>query len=106
MEESRHQSLPTYRENFPGKRPQATLAAPYSLRLKPDATVSMPLHWDEVTTGLKMKDFTIYNTMERMPKQGDIFRGVPGKGINLKKKFLKNIEIAFGNQEMLASLQL
>ena len=72
--------------DFLQNRPQATLAAPYSLRPKPDATVSMPLHWNEVTKGLKMKDFTIFNAMDRIKQQGDIFTGVLGKGINLKKQ--------------------
>ena len=47
--------------DFLQNRPQATVAAPYSLRPKPGATVSMPLHWDEVKKGLQMKDFTIFN---------------------------------------------
>ena len=34
--------------DFLQNRPHATIAAPYSLRPKPGATVSMPLHWDEV----------------------------------------------------------
>ncbi len=59
--------------DFLQNRPQATLAAPYSLRPKPGATVSMPLHWDEVKKGLKMKDFTIFNSVERIKEQGDIF---------------------------------
>jgi bifunctional non-homologous end joining protein LigD len=66
-------------------RPQATLAAAYSLRPKPGATVSMPLHWDEVKKGLKMKDFTIKNALERIKSEGDIFKPVLGKGIDLKK---------------------
>lgn len=66
-------------------RPQATLAAPYSLRPKPGATVSMPLYWEEVKPGLKMTDFTIFNAMERIKSEGDIFKPVMGKGINLKK---------------------
>ena len=70
-------------------RPKATLAAPYSLRPKPGATVSMPLHWEEVTKGLKMKDFTIANALERIKSEGDIFKPVLGKGINLEKA-LKN----------------
>ena len=44
--------------DFLQNRPQATLAAPYSLRPKPGATVSMPLHWDELKKGLRMQDFT------------------------------------------------
>jgi len=84
-------------------RPQATLAAPYSLRPKPDATVSMPLHWEEVNKGLKMKDFTIFNAVERIKQTGDIFTGVLGKGINLKKT-LQNIEKVFGKQNMHKSL--
>ena len=90
--------------DFLQNRPQATLAAPYSLRPKPDATVSMPLQWDEVTKGLKMKDFTIFNAMERIQKQGDIFKGVLGKGINLKK-VLKNVEKVYGKVEMHKSLK-
>ncbi len=71
--------------DFLQNRPQATVAAPYSLRPKPGATVSMPLHWDEVKKGLKMSDFTIYNAIERIKSVGDIFKPVLGKGINLEK---------------------
>lgn len=71
--------------DFLQNRPAATLAAPYSLRPKPDATVSMPLHWDEVVKGLKMSDFTIANALDRIRSEGDIFKPVLGKGINLKK---------------------
>jgi bifunctional non-homologous end joining protein LigD len=66
-------------------RAQATVAAPYSVRPKQGATVSMPLHWDEVKKGLKMSDFTIYNALERIESVGDIFKPVLGKGINLEK---------------------
>jgi len=71
--------------DFLQNRPQATLAAPYSVRPKPGATVSMPLHWDEVKKGLKMSDFTLYNAMKRISKTGDIFMPVIKKGIDLKK---------------------
>jgi bifunctional non-homologous end joining protein LigD len=71
--------------DFLQNRAQATIAAPYSVRPKPGATVSMPLAWDEVKKGLKMKDFTIFNAMERIESLGDIFRPVLGKGIDLKK---------------------
>ncbi len=71
-------------------RPKATLAAPYSVRPKPGATVSMPLHWEEVRKGLKMADFTIKNAIARIREQGDIFKPVLQKGIDLKK-VLKNI---------------
>ncbi len=89
--------------DFLQNRPQATLAAPYSLRPKPDATVSMPLDWNEVTTGLKMKDFTIFNAIDRIKQHGDIFTGVLGKGINLKNA-IKKIQLVFGEQEMHKSL--
>lgn len=71
--------------DFLQNRPQATLAAPYSVRPKRGATVSMPLHWDEVKKGLKMSDFTLYNAMKRISKTGDIFMPVIKKGIDLKK---------------------
>jgi len=91
--------------DFLQNRPQATLAAPYSLRPKPDATVSMPLHWDEVVKGLKVNDFTIFNAVERLKKQGDIFSNVLGKGINLKK-VIKKIKTTFGVMQIHKSLMI
>jgi len=71
--------------DFLQNRPHATIAAAYSVRPKPGATVSMPLHWDEVKKGLKISDFTLFNAIERMHAVGDIFKPVLGKGIDLKK---------------------
>jgi bifunctional non-homologous end joining protein LigD len=64
-------------------RPKATLAAPYSVRPKPGATVSMPLHWDEVKKGLQLRDFTIRNATERIRAEGDLFAPVMQAGIDL-----------------------
>jgi bifunctional non-homologous end joining protein LigD len=77
--------------DFLQNRPQATLATAYSLRPKPDATVSMPLHWEEVKKGLKMQDFTIHNAISRIREEGDLFKPVLGKGINMKKA-IENLE--------------
>ncbi|RNL52167.1 DNA ligase D [Pedobacter jejuensis] len=71
--------------DFLQNRPGATIAGPYSLRPKIGATVSMPLHWEEIKPGLKMTDFNIFNAIERLKKEGDLFKGVLGKGIDLKK---------------------
>ncbi|WP_276347242.1 DNA ligase D [Daejeonella sp. JGW-45] len=75
--------------DFLQNRPGATIAGPYSLRPKPGATVSMPLHWDEVKSGLKMKDFTIFTAVDRLKQEGDIFKGVLGKGIDLEQVIKK-----------------
>ncbi len=80
--------------DFLQNRPQATIAAPYSLRPKPGATVSMPLHWEEVKKGMKMTDFTIRNAVERARSEGDLFKPVLGKGINMEKA-LKKLESLF-----------
>ena len=81
--------------NFLQNRPQATVAGPYSLRPKPGAPVSMPLHWDEVKKGLKITDFNIHNAMDRINEQGDIFKKVLGDGINMEK-VIKKISSVFG----------
>lgn len=96
-----HAELPTFTsiERLTGKRkgkiyldflqnrPQATVAGPYSLRPKPGATVSAPLHWEEVKKGLKMRDFTIFNMVERLKEVGDLFKPVVGKGITIPSAF-------------------
>jgi bifunctional non-homologous end joining protein LigD len=75
--------------DFLQNRPQATIAGPYSLRPKPGATVSMPLHWDEVKPGLTMRDFTIFNAVDRLKVTGDLFAGTLGKGIDLEQAVVK-----------------
>jgi len=75
--------------DFLQNRPQATVAAPYSLRPKPFAPVSMPLHWEEVKKGLKIKDHNLKNSVSRLREIGDLFKGVIGKGINMKKAITK-----------------
>lgn len=80
--------MPEKRKNklyldFLQNRQGQTLAAPYSLRPTPDATVSMPLHWDEVVPSLKPTDFTIKNALTRLKREGDLWKPVLGKGIDL-----------------------
>jgi bifunctional non-homologous end joining protein LigD len=71
--------------DFLQNREGQTLAAPYSLRPTPDANVSMPLHWDEVTPKLEPTDFTIKNAHRRITRVGDLWKPVIGKGVDLKK---------------------
>lgn len=75
--------------DFLQNRPGATIACPYSLRPKPGAPVSMPLHWEEVKKGLAMKDFTIANAASRIKSEGDIFIGSLQKGIDMDKALAK-----------------
>jgi len=69
--------------DFLQNRPGATIAGVYSLRPKPGATVSMPVHWDEVKPGLTMRDFTIRNAATRLKETGDLFTGILSEGIDL-----------------------
>ena len=98
-----HEQIPSFTslERNPAKRKKKiyldflqnrsiqTIAAPYSLRPKPGASVSTPLHWEEVKKGLSPKNFTIFNTLDRIKSEGDIFKPVLGKGIDLDKTLKK-----------------
>jgi bifunctional non-homologous end joining protein LigD len=75
--------------DFFQNRAEATIAGVYSLRPKPGATVSMPLHWDEVKPGLKMRDFTVFNAIDRLKETGDLFKGVLEPGIDLEETMKK-----------------
>ncbi len=48
-----------------------SLAAVYTARAKPKATVSMPLTWQQVEKGVKISDFTIKNVPELIHKKAD-----------------------------------
>lgn len=77
-------------QNYKGQ----TMAAPYSLRPKPHAPVSTPLYWEEVKKGLDPLDFTIKTVPKRISQEGDLFKGLLGKGINLGTA-LKKLEKLF-----------
>ena len=71
--------------DFLQNRAIQTLAAPYSVRPRPGATVSTPLYWEELKKGLKPENFTIKNIFDRLKDIGDIFKPVLGKGIDLER---------------------
>jgi bifunctional non-homologous end joining protein LigD len=77
--------------DFLQNRRGQTLAAPYSVRPRAGATVSTPLKWDEVVNTLDPKNFTIFNTLDRISKSGDLWKPVLGKAINLETA-LNNLE--------------
>jgi bifunctional non-homologous end joining protein LigD len=77
--------------DFLQNRRGQTIAAPYSVRPKPYATVSTPLRWEEVNHQLTPQMFTIHNIEERLSKTGDLWSPVLGPGISLKSA-LKMLE--------------
>ncbi len=58
-----------YLQNAHGK----TMAAPYSLRATPGATVSAPLRWEELRRGVRPEDFNIKTVLSR---DGEPWRGI------------------------------
>jgi bifunctional non-homologous end joining protein LigD len=63
----------------------ATLAAPYSVRPVPGATVSTPLKWAELKRGLDPTKFTLRTVRKRVDKVGDLWKPVLGPGVDLAK---------------------
>ncbi|KAF9118106.1 hypothetical protein BGX30_004832 [Mortierella sp. GBA39] len=57
-----------YLQHYQGK----TLAAPYTPRARPGATVSTPLHWEEVDSNVAPTDFHLLNIEERLARHGDL----------------------------------
>ena len=51
----------------------STLASIYSVRPRPEATVSTPLSWKEVARGVRIEDFTVKNVPARIAKVGDLW---------------------------------
>lgn len=50
-----------------------TAVAPYSLRARPHAPVSMPIAWDEVDDDLAPRQFTMKNVPDRLERRGDVW---------------------------------
>ena len=52
----------------------STLASIYSVRPRPDATVSTPVTWREIERGVRIEDFTLKNVPARVAKLGDLWK--------------------------------
>jgi bifunctional non-homologous end joining protein LigD len=66
-----------------------TLAAPYSVRPKPGATVSTPLSWEEIKPGLDTKQFNINTIFNRIEQSGDLLKGMFRVKPNMEKALKK-----------------
>jgi bifunctional non-homologous end joining protein LigD len=75
--------------DFLQNRHGQTLASAYSVRPRPHATVSAPLHWDEVKPGLYPHRFTIQNMPKRLDEVGDLWSGVIGRGVSIEDAIAK-----------------
>jgi bifunctional non-homologous end joining protein LigD len=51
-----------------------SLAAIFTARAKPKATVSMPLTWQQIGKGVKIEDFTITNVPDLLKKKDDAWK--------------------------------
>src|SRR6516225_982206 len=52
----------------------STLASIYSVRPRPEATVSTPVTWREIERGVRIEDFTMLNVPARVAKLGDLWK--------------------------------
>jgi bifunctional non-homologous end joining protein LigD len=62
--------LVDYNQNAWGR----TLASIYSVRPRPEATVSAPLTWAELESGAEIEDFTLADMPARVRDRGDVWR--------------------------------
>jgi bifunctional non-homologous end joining protein LigD len=67
--------LVDYNQNAWGR----TLASVYSVRPRPEATVSTPVTWDEVEAGVRIEDFHLRNVPDRVRERGDLWKGLLGR---------------------------
>jgi bifunctional non-homologous end joining protein LigD len=69
--------------DFLQNRRGQTMAAPYSARPVPGATVSTPLLWKEVKKNLDPSTFTMQTVPRRLDKVGDLWAGLLDHAIDL-----------------------
>lgn len=68
-----------YLQHYGGK----TLAAPYTPRARPRATVSTPLLWEEVHRNVSPRDYHLLNIEQRLDLMGDLIAKVPPQPVEV-----------------------
>jgi len=69
LKKKREGVLVDHRQNGHGK----TIASVYSVRPRPGAPVSTPLRWEELTPGIRPRDFGMEEALRRIEEHGDLF---------------------------------
>ena len=72
LKKKRQGVLVDHRQNGWGK----TIASVYSVRPKPGAPVSTPLRWEELTSDVRPRDFSMDVALKRVEEYGDLFAAV------------------------------
>jgi len=84
--------LVDYNQNAWGR----TLASVYSVRPTPRATVSTPVTWEEIESGIKMDAFRLDNVPDRLKERGDLWKPLLGKKrVDLKERFGSKVASRF-----------
>ena len=72
LKKKREGVLVDHRQNGHGK----TIASVYSVRPKPGAPVSTPIHWEELTPTVRPRDFGMKEALQRIEEHGDLYAPV------------------------------
>jgi bifunctional non-homologous end joining protein LigD len=67
----------------------ATVVAPYSVRVRPQAPVATPVEWDEVKAGANPRDWTVKNVFRRLGQKPDPWRDMMQHAQNLDHRMEK-----------------
>jgi bifunctional non-homologous end joining protein LigD len=82
-----------------------TLAAPYSLRASPRATVSTPLEWRELTKSVRPQRYTLRTIFRRLNGKDDVWQSAMRQTTSLTKlernltRILKNRKVLFQSRK-------
>jgi bifunctional non-homologous end joining protein LigD len=68
-----------YLQNLYGK----SIVAPYAIRERKGATVSMPVSWKEIEKGFDIGEFTLSTVRARLKRRKDLFKGAIEGGQSL-----------------------
>lgn len=75
-----------YLQHWYGK----TLSAPYTPRARKNATVSTPLHWEEVARRCDPREFNLLTIEQRLQEQGDLIKKVPPQNLDTVLSFIQS----------------